>query len=84
MAGLKATAMQYGGKKYGYIRGSDVGRDGMYIEVADHLKPAEPIIEVFYSDETHKMHVTLFEKDVPLELLQWAISIAQEQLPPRA
>ncbi|CDO58395.1 hypothetical protein BN1012_Phect181 [Candidatus Phaeomarinobacter ectocarpi] len=55
----------------------------MFIEVADHLKPAEPVIEVFYSDETHKMRVTLFEKDVPLELLQWAISLAQEQLPPR-
>ncbi|MEO1151196.1 MAG: hypothetical protein AAFW83_09445 [Pseudomonadota bacterium] len=68
-------------KEYRYIRGSDVVRDGMYIEVSDQQNEAEAIIEIFYSDVSHEMSVTLFKPDVPLELIEWAISVARKRLP---
>ena len=73
--------MKHGNNQYSYIRGSDVTRDGMYIEVSEKLNTANPIIEIFYSDVSHQMSVTLYKQDVPLEVLEWAIAIAHKHLP---
>ena len=51
--------------EYGYTLGSDVVRDGMYIEVSDQQNEAEAIIEILYSDVSHEMSVTLFKPEVP-------------------
>lgn len=64
--------MQHDGKDYSYIVGSDVIRDGMYVEVTDDPSTFNKVIEVFYSDETHKMSVTLYQPDVPLDVVEWA------------
>ena len=69
------------GKEYSYLIGSDVTRDGMYVEVNDGANGTDEIIEIFYSDVTHKMSVTLYRSDIPLEVVEWAISIARERLP---
>lgn len=63
------------------IVGSDVGRDGMFFEVV-HSKTNRTILEVFYSDENGQFSVSLFEKSVPLGLLEWAIGEAKHRLPP--
>lgn len=73
--------MTLGDREYHIVMGSDVIRDGMYIEVKDAGRGADAILEVFFSDASHDMLVTLFEPNVPVEIVEWAISIARERLP---
>ena len=75
------AVMKHSNNQYSYIRGSDITRDGMYIEVSDKLNNANAIIEIFYSDVSHQMSVTLYKQDVPLEVVEWAIAIAHKHLP---
>lgn len=74
--------MEHDGREYSYLIGSDLVRDGMYVEVTDRLDSANEILEIFYSDVSHKMSVTLYKWDLPLEVVEWAISVARERLPP--
>lgn len=73
--------MKDDGQKYAYVVGSDVIRDGMYIEVSDESDGAHEILEIFYSDVSRKMSITLYKPDVSLDVVEWAISIARESLP---
>ena len=72
------------GSVYRCIVGSDVARDGMYLEVSDQASGSDVILEIFYSDLNNQMSVTLFKPDVPLEVVEWAISIARQRLPVRS
>ncbi len=74
-------AMKHGGIEYSYIVGSDVIRDGMYVEVSNQSNSTDAILEIFFSDASYDMAVTLFKPNVPLEVLEWAISVARERLP---
>lgn len=38
------------------------------------------VFEIFRNDETLRFEVSLFEQDVPLELLEYAIPTARESL----
>ena len=67
------------GSIYHYLRGSDVIRDGMYLEVSFD---GGALIEVFYSDVTNKMSVTCFAEDIPLELLEATLAKSRVLLPP--
>ena len=68
------------GVEYRFCRASSVveGRDGLALECWRGEKG--PVFEIFRNDETLRFEVTLFEQDVPLELLEYAISDAREQL----
>lgn len=58
---------------------SDVNtRDGIGVEIyqADEL-----IVEIFRDDTKKSREVTLFKKDVPLELVEEAISIFKNRIP---
>jgi len=70
--------IEHDGKQYHAVMGSDEDRDGMYIEVREDKRE---LIEVFYSDVSHQMSVTLFEQNVPVEVVEWAISVARTRLP---
>jgi len=71
------------GQEFEFVVGSDVQRDGMYFEVTDTL--AEPdVLEVFYSDQTDQMTFTAYRRDIPLELVEWALTMAKERLVPTA
>jgi hypothetical protein len=71
------------GHEYSFTRGSDLDRDGMFLE-ADRLSGAErqTVAEVFYSDVTGRVSVTLYEEDVPAELVESMIADARKCLPP--
>ncbi len=73
--------MQHGGKDYSCRVGSDIIRDGMYVEVLATPDTADAILEIFFSDVTFTMTVTLFAANVPLEVVEWAISVARDRLP---
>ncbi len=68
--------------KYEGTIGSDLERDGMYLEVTDSRNSADAYLEIFYSDETNKFSLTLFKESVELELIEEAIEIAKLRLVP--
>jgi hypothetical protein len=67
--------------EYTIVRGSDVDRDGMYLELSE--KESKKIIaEVFHSDRTHDFSLSCFRPDIPLALIESLINDAKQLLPP--
>lgn len=50
---------------YQTVRGSDVQRDGMYLKLIDQ-NTGDEVAEVFYSDSTHEMVISIFKPELPL------------------
>lgn len=67
------------GIKYSFCRASSVipGHDGLALECS---RGNQILFEIFRNDETLRFKVTLFERDVPLELLEYAVPAARELL----
>jgi hypothetical protein len=62
------------------IMGSDVQRDGMYLELIEAVSGDE-VAEVFYSDETRKMQISIYKQDLPREVIEQFIARAKNDLP---
>jgi hypothetical protein len=71
------------GAEYHLTRGSDVVRDGMFLE-AELLEGEKRrvLVEVFYSDATGKFVVSCFEENVPMELIEYLVAEGRKCLPP--
>jgi hypothetical protein len=67
--------------RYEVIMGSDVIRDGMFLELRDLLAD-EPAAEVFFSDMDGSFAITRFRADVPPEIEAWLQDEARRRLPP--
>ncbi|MDF2998709.1 MAG: hypothetical protein K0R27_4346 [Xanthobacteraceae bacterium] len=73
------------GRSYALQRGSDIIRDGMFLELHDRTDAdGECLAEIFYSDQTNDMVFTAFKEDLPLPAVEWLIAQARALLPPRA
>ncbi|TIW16618.1 MAG: hypothetical protein E5V65_16605 [Mesorhizobium sp.] len=72
--------IELAGRTYKATIGSDVQRDGMYLELADQHE--RKVGEIFFSDVDGKMTVTLSQPEVPLEVVEWMIARAKVRLPP--
>ena len=72
-----------GSRIYKVVLGSDVIRDGMYLELSEDGGNAS-IAEVLFSDETGKFVLNTYGNDVPLEAIEWLVSEARLSLPPQA
>jgi len=66
---------------YRTIRGSDVQRDGMYLELIDE-STGDEVAEIFYSDTTHNMTISVFQPNLPLAVVELLIERAKRDLPP--
>jgi hypothetical protein len=66
---------------YRTVRGSDVRRDGMYLELIDE-STGDEVAEVFYSDTTHEMTISIFKQELPLRVVESLIDRAKHDLPP--
>jgi hypothetical protein len=51
------------------IRGSDLKRDGMILELIDTALGDE-VAEIFYSDASGAMSISVFRSDMPLEVIK--------------
>jgi hypothetical protein len=61
---------------YWTVMASDLQRDGMGLEL--HANGSSKYLaEVFYSDETGKLSISLFEKDLPLPVIEGFIAMAK-------
>lgn len=57
--------------KFELIRGSDLLRDGMYLELSvSETSPLRQVAEVSYSDVTHEFFLTCYEENIPLEAVE--------------
>ena len=65
---------------YQFLMGSDIERDGMFMEMLD--ESGAYVAEVFYSDVTHNMVVTLERQSLPIEAVQELLSRSRLSLPP--
>ncbi|WP_272578011.1 MULTISPECIES: hypothetical protein [unclassified Providencia] len=75
--------MTHNGIKYEFGRGSDIVRDGMYLELTmANTDPVLQLAEVFYSDVTHQFTLTCFEPNIPLEVIETLIEQAKKLLIP--
>ncbi|GAB4211010.1 MAG: hypothetical protein OHK0012_02700 [Synechococcales cyanobacterium] len=66
---------------YRTVRGSDVQRDGMYLELIDE-STGDEVAEVFYSDATREMVISIFKPELPLPVVESLIERAKHDLPP--
>jgi len=55
----------------------------MYLEVTDDPDALNVLLEIFYSDITSEMTLSLYQP-TPLPVVEWAIGVAKERLPPVA
>ncbi|WP_272528662.1 MULTISPECIES: hypothetical protein [unclassified Providencia] len=68
--------------EYELSRGSDIVRDGMYLELTmANTDPVLQLAEVFYSDVTHQFTLTCYEPNIPLEVVENLIEQAKKLLP---
>jgi len=72
--------VEISGQNYGVTVGSDIQRDGMYLEVEDEAKGV--LAEVFYSDRDDSMTFTGYRPELPSPLVEWMIAHARERLTP--
>ncbi|OBU04888.1 hypothetical protein [Morganella psychrotolerans] len=70
------------GTRYEIIRGSDVVRDGMYLELSlPDTYPVEQLAEIFYSDVTHDFIISIFADSLPLSVIEILVAEAKVLLP---
>ncbi|MDD9341738.1 MAG: hypothetical protein PV362_19255 [Providencia heimbachae] len=75
--------MEHEGIEYEFSRGSDIVRDGMFLELnIANTNPLKQLAEIFYSDITHKFTVNCMASDIPLIVFEQFIEIAKRNLPP--
>jgi hypothetical protein len=75
--------MKLRGRTIAVTMGSDVPRDGMYLELFyDGHEHENSIAEVFRSDRDGSMTFSAFEPEIPLEVVEWLISEGKRRLPP--
>jgi len=71
------------GRHYRVVRGSDVERDGMFLELWSAERPDHQLFEAFYSDATGEMHFASFlDEDVPFEVIEEFTKQARHLLTP--
>ncbi|QYM91362.1 hypothetical protein [Dickeya zeae] len=71
--------------KYELTYGSDIIRDGMFLELSEAgTSPLRQIAEILYSDVTHEFFLTCYEENIPLDAIEEPLSEAKKLLPPAA
>ncbi|WP_422927030.1 hypothetical protein [Singulisphaera sp. PoT] len=69
-------------ERYETVMGSDVARDGMYLELWDRKPPGKLALWAFYSDADGSFEFERYLDDVPPEVEEWFHREARRRLPP--
>ncbi|MEQ5122165.1 hypothetical protein [Morganella morganii] len=70
------------GTRYEIIRGSDIVRDGMYLELRlPDTSPVEQLAEIFYSDVTHEFSISILADNLQLSIIERLVAEAKVLLP---
>ncbi len=71
-------------ERYETVMGSDVARDGMYLELWVCGASRELALWAFYSDADGSFEFTRYQTDVPPEIEAWFHQEAKRRLPPKS
>jgi len=64
------------------IASNSNGRDGIGIEVQDSIEEiVEILIDIFRDDKNDSYTITLFEENLPLELIEESIEYFKKEIP---
>jgi hypothetical protein len=75
--------MLVNGREYSLLKGSDIARDGMFLELSAGVDLSQsPLAEWFYSDVDGSMSLTLYATDLDEGVLTWFQLEANRQLAP--
>ena len=71
------------GRKYEILKGSDIDRDGVYVELND-ITGDETVflLEIFHSDESGDELLNSEKSTIPFEVLKQVIEVADKWLKP--
>jgi hypothetical protein len=74
--------MMIQGREYSLIMGSDLERDGMFLELYEGTQPnGSPQAEYFYSDADGSFSLTVYDGAVPEPALEWLRNEGARRLP---
>lgn len=73
--------IEHQGCQFRAVRGSDVVRDGMFLELSE-AGSSSPLLEAFYSDADGSFSLRGFGGSVPLAVAEQFIASARRLLPP--
>jgi hypothetical protein len=65
-------------QQWPFIIGSDVQRDGLYLEVQN--PQGDVAFEIFRSDRERTVTFTAFQEDIPMEVVEAAAAFARPRL----
>jgi hypothetical protein len=83
MSWIDKYAFEIEGRRYLYKLGSDLNRNGMYLELSEvEGEGLNRMMEIFYSDDDGRMTLSACHEAVPLPVAEHLISRAKELLPP--
>ena len=68
--------------RYATVMGSDLARDGMFLELWDIQATQELALVAFYSDADGSFEIERYRVDVPQEVEAWFEQEARRRLPP--
>jgi hypothetical protein len=75
--------MNIQGREYSVVMGSDLERDGMFLELYEGPESnGSPVAECFYSDADGSLSLTAHQRGVPGAALDWLRSEGARRLPP--
>ena len=78
-----AEVIERSGHRYHMIMGSDLERDGMFLELVVDSRSEAPLLEMFYSDATGTFTLNSLQRaSIPLEIVEHFILEAHRCLPP--
>ena len=72
--------IEHQGRQFSTVRGSDVVRDGMFLELSE-AGSSSPLMEVFYSDADGSFSIRGFGGSVPLSVAEQFVAFARQLLP---
>ena len=75
--------IEFGGQAYELVFGSDIQRDGVYLELSD-LSAPDPVVvlDAFHWDADGRITVSAYCEDVPFEIVEWFIAEVRRRLAP--
>ena len=83
MGGTKVvSAVRIEGRNYWLVVGSDVERDGVFLECTPESDGTQVLVEVFFSDKDQSFTVQTSGGRLPVALLKLVIAEAERRLPP--
>jgi hypothetical protein len=77
-------SLRHHGERFQLVMGSDVQREGIFLELWDIGPPRQLTMWAFYSDADQSFAFEQYRPEVPTEVSEWFTEEARRRLPPIA